>query len=191
MPTTPTTPSEADSLAQLRSALVGFVARRVESRELAEDIVQDVLERAHRADRSAVNDPKAWLYRAARNAVIDHYRGRVRHEELPPEIASWEEPEAPIDSAGPNAATQELARCMRPFVERLEEPYRRAVTLVDLDGKTHAEAARAEHVSVSGMKSRVQRGRSALAADLQACCAVAVDGGGRVSGYEPRERECC
>ena len=179
------------SLAELREALVRFVERRVDSHEAAEDIVQEVLVRAFRADPATIADPKAWLYRAARNAVVDHYRARIRHEELPDELASWDELDGGVDPAGPNAATQELARCMRPLVERLDEPYRRAVTLVDLDGLTHAAAARVEQVSVAGMKSRVQRGRSRLAGLLQACCSVATDSGGRVSSYERRERDCC
>ena len=58
------------------------------------------------------NDP-AWLYRAARNAVIDHYRTRRRHEPVP-DLDHWPE----VDSSGqlPNAATRELARCLQPML---------------------------------------------------------------------------
>ena len=185
-------PSIAVSLAEVRGELVGFVARRVESREAAEDIVQDVLERAHRADLAAVDNPHAWLYRAARNAVIDHYRTRRADEPLAPELVSDLGPEeSSDDDYAPNAATQELARCMRPLVHRLPATYRRAVTLVDLEGRTHAEAARVEQVSVSGMKSRVQRGRSRLGALLGECCKVATTPAGAVSSYARRNPDCC
>lgn len=183
--------TEHTLLAELRQQLVGFVERRVESRDAAEDIVQDVLERAHRADLSAVADLPAWLYRASRNAVIDHYRARRVEHELPAELPAEEAYDAAMDPAGPNEATQELARCMRPLVERLPERYRRAITLVEFEGRTHAEAARAEQISISGMKSRVQRGRAQLAALLQGCCEVATDARGAVSSYERRERDCC
>lgn len=60
--------------AEVRGELLAFVNRRVENLEAAEDIVQDVLERLQRKDPAAVTNIQAWLYRSARNAVIDHYR---------------------------------------------------------------------------------------------------------------------
>jgi RNA polymerase sigma-70 factor (ECF subfamily) len=56
----------------------------------------------------------------------------------------------------------ELAPCLRPLLDGLSPEQRRAVQLVDLDGWGQAEAARREEVSLSGMKSRVQRGRRRL-----------------------------
>lgn len=45
---------------------------------------------------------------------------------------------------------------------RLASPYREAVTLVEFEGLTVREAAEMSEGSVSGMKSRVQRGRAQL-----------------------------
>ena len=53
----------------------GFVASRVGDPELAADITQDVLVRSIASGKlDRVDNPTAWLYRSARNAVIDHYR---------------------------------------------------------------------------------------------------------------------
>ena len=53
--------------------LRGFIAARVGDPELAADITQDVVVRSIASGAlDRVDDVSAWLYRAARNAVIDH-----------------------------------------------------------------------------------------------------------------------
>lgn len=170
-----------------RAKLVAFVARRVENNDVAEDIVQDVLERYHRADRTQVANSQQWLYRAARNAIIDHYRRRKPQagiDEVAGDLVAPEEiEEVPV-------AEQELAQCLRPLVDALPDKYRDAVTLVDLDGYTNERAAELRGLSVSGMKSRVQRGRIQLADVLHDCCVFETDRRGSVIDYTPREPSC-
>src|SRR5688572_16455882 len=60
-----------------------FVAARVADPHLAADITQDVVVRSIASGAlDRVDNPAAWLYRSARNAVIDHYRTRHRHDPL-------------------------------------------------------------------------------------------------------------
>lgn len=51
-----------------------------------------------------------------------------------------------------------------------------------------SEAAARLGLSTSGMKSRVQRGRSKLEQAILRCCAVALDCRGEVIGCEPHRR---
>ncbi len=67
---------------QVRNGLLAFVDRRVENLDAAEVIVHNVLERVQRADLDTITNVNAWLYRAARNAIIDHYRARRSIEPL-------------------------------------------------------------------------------------------------------------
>ena len=63
----------AETLDRIRA----FVASRVGDPELAADITQDVVARSVASGAlERVDNPTAWLYRSARNAVIDHYRTR-------------------------------------------------------------------------------------------------------------------
>ena len=80
--------------------------------------------------------------------------------------------------------------CLRPLLGELEPEYRRALELTDLGGMSQADAAELEHVSVSGMKSRVQRGRRQLAVVLQQCCVPTLDGRGRPIDFRPRPDIC-
>jgi RNA polymerase sigma-70 factor, ECF subfamily len=74
---------------------------------------------------------------------------------------------------------------MRPLLDRLPPEQRRALQLSDLDGLTQADAAQREGVSVSGMKSRVQRGRRRLAELLGRCCELTLDTRGVPMEYTP------
>jgi RNA polymerase sigma-70 factor (ECF subfamily) len=73
-----------------------------------------------------------------------------------------------------------------PFVTVLPTPYREALTLTELQGLTQREAAELMGVSLSGMKSRVQRGRERLRALIEDCCQIALDARGRVIDCDPR-----
>jgi RNA polymerase sigma-70 factor (ECF subfamily) len=74
------------------------------------------------------------------------------------------------------------------MIERLPENYRQAITLVDLEGLAQHEAAARLGLSVSGMKSRVQRGRHQLRDMLEACCVIALDRRGGVTDYDLRDQ---
>jgi RNA polymerase sigma-70 factor (ECF subfamily) len=56
---------------------------------------------------------------------------------------------------------------------------------------TQAEAARHVGVSLSGMKSRVQRGREQLRQMLVRCCEIDVDVRGGVSDFHLRSADAC
>jgi RNA polymerase sigma-70 factor (ECF subfamily) len=177
-------PDWGEMLARLR----GFVAARVADPEVAADITQDVLARSFASGAlDHVDNVPGWLYRAARNAVIDHYRARRRHDPVP-DLDQWPE----VESSGqlPNAATRELARCIQPMLGRLHPAARDALTRVDLEGQTHRQAAAQLGISVSGMKSRVQRARRDLKAQLTACCQVRTDSIGALSGYHANPGNC-
>ena len=83
-------------------------------------------------------------------------------------------------------AARELATCLGPMVARLPSPYREAVTLVDLEGIPQKEAALRAGLSLSGMKSRVQRGRQALEQLVHDCCQIELDATGRIMDYQLR-----
>jgi DNA-directed RNA polymerase specialized sigma24 family protein len=83
--------------------LQSFVAGRVENREIAADLVQDVIVRSIASGAlDRVDNPYAWLYSAARNAVIDHYRTRRSFGPLP-DPDRWPDPDEPAERGDPRA----------------------------------------------------------------------------------------
>jgi RNA polymerase sigma-70 factor (ECF subfamily) len=132
--------------------------------------------------------------RVARNAVIDEYRraGRARERLLPvpgdfviEETAGTSVEDSVDGSDDASVVLGELAQCLRPLLDGLPLEQRRAVEMIDLDGMPQAAAARREGVTLSGMKSRVQRGRRRLADLLDQCCALTLDARGVPMDYTP------
>ena len=75
------------------------------------------------------------------------------------------------------------------MIERLPEEHRQAVVLIDLEGLTQREAAAQLGLSLSGMKSRVQRGRRQLKEMLEACCTIKLDRRRGVTDYDVRDQQ--
>lgn len=180
---------------ELDARLRPFVARRVRAEDV-DDVVQDVFLRMQRGLDGLRDDQRfgPWVYQVARSAIGDHRRKAARHplsDAEPPEAAT-PDPEAEDEGA----AERELALYVAPFIAMLPSPYREALTLTELEGLTQKEAAELIGISLSGMKSRVQRGRLALKEALEDCCHIALDARGRVLSCEPRAdgrlpESCC
>ena len=174
-----------DSWQVLLERLGAYLGRRLPAQEV-DDVLQDVLLRIHRNVRGLNDDSRfgPWVYSVARNALID----RLRKKQLVTDDSASLDAIAAVNEEADERA---LLTCVTPFVARLPEAYRHAITLVDLQGITQAEAARIAGVSLSGMKSRVQRGRRMLREMFQECCALTLDARGRVIDAERHETGAC
>jgi RNA polymerase sigma-70 factor (ECF subfamily) len=162
-----------------------FVERRIDDRAAAEDVLQEVFLKVHAGLASLKADTKlqSWLYQITRNAVIDYYRSR-KPTELPP---VWlQQPE----SEPSEQARRELEACLRPMIDQLPVRYREALTLSELKNLPQKEVAKKLDISLSGAKSRVQRGRSMVKDLLMNCCKLEFDHRGQLMDYEKREGSC-
>lgn len=169
--------------------LVAFFRSRVTSEEDAEDLLQELFVRVHTGlcCREAVDSLESWMYRVARNLVIDHYRSRKRHEPLDsdpgiPSPYGAEEPEEDPEAR--------IAFSLRETAEELPAPYRDALVAVEYEGLSAAEYARRSGISLSAAKSRVLRARERLKASLLECCHFELDRLGGIVNYEKRCAEC-
>lgn len=171
---------------ELQERLRPFVARRVRSDVDVDDVVQDIFLRMQRGLASLQDDERfgPWVYQVARSAITDHHRSLARHPVAAKELSARESES--VDEADEDTIEREVAAHAALFVSMLPSPYREALTLTELEGLTQKEAAEMVGISVSGMKSRVQRGRQKLRASLDACCHIAVDARQRVVACEPR-----
>jgi RNA polymerase sigma-70 factor, ECF subfamily len=159
--------------------LRAFLRRRVPPGVDAEDVAQEVFLRLarHRATMVDVRDLDAWVFRVARAALTDAWRAERRRSLR---TSSRDPDSLADDSDGEDEARSELSSCVKPFVAALPTPYRRAIELTALEGLTQEEAARREGISLSGMKSRVQRARATVVREIQHCCGLQRDARGVV-----------
>lgn len=85
------TESETEAIwDNFHSSIFAFIRKRVESEEVAEDILQDVFLKIHRTLPTLKDGKKiqSWVFQITRNAIIDHYRVRRTMVALPDRSAS-------------------------------------------------------------------------------------------------------
>lgn len=62
--------------------LLAFISHKCGSRSLAEEVVQETWLRAYRTAALMPDNPRAYVYRMARNLLIDHHRRNILQENL-------------------------------------------------------------------------------------------------------------
>ena len=174
---------------EIESRLRPYVARRVASSADVDDLLQEIFVRMHRG-LAELRDGESfggWVYRIAEHVIVDSARARARA----PVVSSTRLPDRSDTESGDDieALQNDLGECVSLFVARLPSPYREAITLTELEGLTQKDAAEMLDISLSGMKSRVQRGREKIRDMFDECCKISVDCRGRVVECEARAPE--
>lgn len=164
--------------------LLRFLRRRVADQAAAEDLLQDVFVaiQARRADLRDRERIAGWVFRIARNRLIDHYRAQRQLAPLSPDLPA----ETPAE---PDAAAA-LSPCLAAMVRDLPPDYRSAIELTAYDGVSQQSLGERLGISPSGARARVQRARAQLKARLLACCELHFDPAGRLMDYQPRRSSC-
>lgn len=127
---------------------------------LADDLVQDCLERAVTSwRRRHGNAVRPWLYAILHNLLVDHGRRLARRGALVPIDAA----EGPALSIAPEqAAGMEYSDLMRSL-DALPPDQRAAILLVSVEDLSYADAAAVLDVPIGTLMSRLSRGRDRLA----------------------------
>ena len=128
-----------------------------DTREEAEDLVQEALARALGAERCPVrsDELRPWMFRVIRNLHTDELRKRrVRREYLADAARLFDD-----DQRGGEGERDLLVRLA---FEQLPAPAREVLFLVDVMGLKYREAAEVIGVPNGTMMSRVSRARKAL-----------------------------
>jgi RNA polymerase sigma-70 factor (ECF subfamily) len=170
---------------ELRDRLRRFIRSRVTSDADVDDILQDVFLRIHQhlAGLRSADRLESWVFQITRNAVADHFRRQKRHEQHDVDriVAESDEPEN---------LRSELSDCLASLIGHLPPDQQRAVSLYELEGVSQADIAQRESLSLSGAKSRIQRGRQKLEEMLLDCCRFELDARGNVLEYEATDPSC-
>jgi RNA polymerase sigma factor (sigma-70 family) len=157
----------SDAIEREQSRLRNFIRRRVADREDAEDVLQDVfyeLVEAYRA-MEPVEQVTAWLFRVARNRIIDLFRKKKREGlRMEPVLSTIAEDREvlqleellPSPDAGPEAlyARGVLLEEMEAALDELPEEQREVFIAHEFLGHSFKEIAAQTGVSVNTLLSR-------------------------------------
>lgn len=165
---------------QYSAELRGFLTAKTGNKELADDILQEVFVKVH-LNKSGLRSPekiRSWLYRIALNVLNDFFRKKTN---ITPVLSQEEHVVTESHSA---------ENCLMPLIEEMPEKYKQALLLSEIKELKQHEVAKILGISVSGAKSRIQRGRKLLQEGYMHCCNYSLNERGLLVGEHRSEEEC-
>jgi RNA polymerase sigma factor (sigma-70 family) len=172
-------PQEPDVLRLLtenHARFLAFLERRVGSRDVAEDILQEAFVRSldHAGSLRSAESATAWFYRVLRNAIADHYRRQdTRSRAFDRLAAESESVEAAIDKD----LEAVVCECVLSLVDTLKPEYATALRRVELDGVSVRSYAEETGITAGNAGVRLHRAREALRKQLARSCGTCVTHG--------------
>jgi len=162
----------AEIVARERSRLGNFIRGKVRDAAEAEDILQDVLLEFYAAT-DAIEQAGAWLFRVAKNRIID--RARKKKEEPlsagdDEDGLSWLEENLPDSAAGPDAAYARsmLLGSIQAALQALPPEQHDVFVAHEIEGTPFADLSAQWRVPQNTLLARKRYAVIALRARLQA-----------------------
>ena len=172
----PETPEVLRVLVDNHARFLGFLERRVGSRDVAEDILQEAFVRSlDRVDSIRKTDSAiAWFYRVLRNAIADHFRREDTRERTLAQVSA----EADERAAAPDEELEAVVcACVMDLVGTLKPEYATALRRVDLEGMSVRDYGQETGITAGNAGVRLHRAREALRKQLARSCGTCLTHG--------------
>jgi RNA polymerase sigma-70 factor (ECF subfamily) len=171
----PSSPDVVLALVENHRQFLAFLTRRVGSRDVAEDILQEAFVRGlaragQLRDRESV---VAWFYRSLRNALVDHWRRQDVERRIFEDGAGGHENEPASDPELMNT----VCACAVALLDTLKPEYAEALRRVDLDEVSIKDFAREKNVTANNASVRLFRARAALRHQVTRSCGTCAEHG--------------
>jgi RNA polymerase sigma-70 factor (ECF subfamily) len=148
---------------------LAFIRSRVESGEVAEDILQSAYQKGLKKSQTLRNDERvvAWFYRILRNAIIDHYR----HRDVEKRILTPADPSVEIIPIEMNPQIEKaICKCMEGLIRDMKPEYADALKEVELNEQKIQSYAKKKGLSQNNATVRLHRARQSLKKRLLETC---------------------
>lgn len=149
------------------ASIFRYVWSQVNDKHLAEDLTGEIFTRmvinlsSYQGETASF---RAWLYRIARNLVIDHYRKERGREPLP--LYEAEQIGSGRGNPGPVIEQQITAERLHAALANIDPVQKEVVTLRFLAGLSLKEVASALNKSVASVKALQHRGLKSLRMEM-------------------------
>jgi DNA-directed RNA polymerase specialized sigma24 family protein len=152
-------------LSNKRTVFLAFLRKRVDSPEVAEDLLQAAYVRAieHLAELRDERRAEAWFYQLLRNAIVDHYRRAATAAKVFAGEAGFDRPAEPVRRPNP-------CPCAMRELSQIRTDYARALENVEMEGTSVRAFASSESITPGAASVRLHRARKVLASRLETVC---------------------
>jgi RNA polymerase sigma factor (sigma-70 family) len=169
-----TTPEVAAIFVANHRDFLAFLERRVGSKAIAEDILQEAFVRG--MSRVRTDDKESvigWFYRTLRNAAIDYHRRHKTASKALDAFAAETDEKIEADAELHTAVCQ----CVGRLADTLKPAYAEALKRIEVDGLTVKDYAEEAGISPSNAAVRVFRAREALRGQVSRSCGTCAEHG--------------
>lgn len=161
-----------------RTRLVNFIRRRIRDPDDAEDVLQDVFHEFVQAYRlpAPIEQASAWLFRAARNRIVDRFR-KKKEQPLADLFEAEDDADGeyrldlalPAHDAGPEAlyARTLLLKALQDALDELPANQREVFVAHELEGRSFKEMVTKSGVTLNTLLARKRYAVLHLRARLQ------------------------
>lgn len=151
---------------EYQSQVINIAYGMLSNREDAYDAAQEVFLRIYKnignfRGESALS---TWIFRITKNVCMDFLRKRRELVSLDADEENAPRQDIPDHRYSPEKSVErtELQRLVRQAISQMEEKYRLAITLFDIEGLSYEEIAEILDCPVGTVKSRLSRAREKL-----------------------------
>lgn len=161
-------------------SICNYFKIRTGNRELSCDLMQDtfikVLDNQEQLER--IENPQAWLYRIARNRLIDYTRKKkesaLPNSTIPNRYTSIEQEQSNI---------QGIAECLYQLIQEYDQDEQEILLNIFQKSLSQKEVAQFLDIPYSTFKSRVQKARKQIIDEFKKrCCQLKYDQQGNIIG---------
>lgn len=164
--------------------LYHWLLKQLGHQEQAADALHDVFLRALTQGGAFcdIENPRAWLFRVARNYLIDSYRKSITFIEF------TDIPDVEFTHKSNDTVVDDLTLCLPRILTELSSDDSDIIRRCDIEGMELRLYAEEHHLTISATKSRIQRARKRLREQMLQKCQVKLDETGRVCCFVPRKK---
>jgi RNA polymerase sigma factor (sigma-70 family) len=173
-PVRDTTPEVAAIFVQNHRDFLAFLERRVGSKAIAEDILQEAFVRG--MGKLRVDERESvvgWFYRTLKNAAVDYHR---RHRTASKALESFAAETDDRVEADPQLRSA-VCQCVNRLADTLKPAYAEALKRIEVDGVSVKDYAAEAGISPGNAAVRVFRAREALRGQVARSCGTCAEHG--------------
>jgi RNA polymerase sigma-70 factor (ECF subfamily) len=163
-----------------------YVRKRIRDEDVTKDLTQDIFVKIYTfcqkhdfsCEKAGVTNLRSWIFQIAQNTIVDYARHEQRYQrsESVPEMAAVSETDAYFQGQ----------QYIEPLLSLMPVAYAEPLRLADLEQVPQQEVANRLNLSLSGAKSRIQRGREKLRVLLEECTYIETDSNGHLISLEAK-----